>query len=70
MFPVLPLLGARCAGAGGGRRIGAGGAELPKDFFVIFPFLRGFSAKCTGLRYLLDRSSVCVRVLYSCLSTA
>jgi hypothetical protein len=25
---------------------------------------------CTGLRYLLDRSSVCVRVLYSGLSCA
>jgi hypothetical protein len=24
---------------------------------------------CTGLRYLLDRSSVCVRILYSGLSS-
>jgi hypothetical protein len=68
LVSVSPSLGARFAGAGVGRRVRSGGADFPKDFFVVSSFERGFSAMCTGLRVPLDRSVLCVRVLYSGLS--
>ena len=69
LVPVSPSRGARSAGAGDGRRVGSGGAGIPRDFVVFSAFLRGFSALCTGLRVLLDPSVLCVRILYSGLST-
>jgi hypothetical protein len=56
---VAPPFGARRGGAGVGRRIGSG-AEFPEDFIVIFSVLGFLSAKCAGLRVILDNSaSVC-----------
>ena len=65
---LLSLL-AVLVGAGDERRIGCAVAGPRKDFFVIPSFVRGLSAKCTGVRVLLDLSVTCVRVLYYLVSS-
>jgi hypothetical protein len=63
MASVPLLLGVRHGVAGVERRMGSG-AGCPKHLFVISQFFGVLSAKCTGLRVLLDRSVRCVRVMY------